>query len=162
MSQVKILFVCLGNICRSPAAEGYFNHLLKQENLSDDYIVDSAGTSAYHDGSPADGRMIEAALERGYKLESISRAFNSKNDFKSFDLIITMDDDNHADVISLSPDEESEGKIHQMVDFCTKHNVAEVPDPYYKGIDGFELTLDIVEDACEGLLDQIINGELNV
>jgi len=162
MSPTKILFVCLGNICRSPAAEGYFNHLLKQENLGDNYLVDSAGTSAYHEGAPADGRMTEAASERGYKLESISRAFKSKSDFESFDLILTMDDDNLADVISVSPDKESEQKIHQMVDFCTKHDVSEVPDPYYKGVDGFELTLDIIEDACEGLLEQIISGELNV
>ena len=162
MSQTKILFVCLGNICRSPAAEGYFNYLINQESIADNYIVDSAGTSAYHEGSPADGRMMDAANERGYKLESISRGFKSKSDFESFDLIITMDDDNHADVISIAPNDEAEQKIYQMVDFCTKHDVSEVPDPYYRGVDGFELTLDIVEDACEGLLEKLLNGELNV
>ena len=160
MDKKRILFVCLGNICRSPAAEGYFNFLIHQEKLTDKFFIDSAGTSAYHEGSNADGRMMAAAQQRGYELTSISRRFNPKKDFADFDLIITMDDDNLADVISVCPNEDLEQKIKPMIEFCTKHDVSHVPDPYYKGLDGFELTLDIVEDACEGLLEHLLDGEV--
>ncbi len=154
----KILFVCLGNICRSPAAEGYFSHLLKENDLSNDFVIDSAGTSAYHEGEPADGRMQDVARERGYTLESISRGFNHKTDFQNFDLIITMDHKNYQDVIDLSPNKEAQQKVHAMTDFCHIHNVNHVPDPYYKGVDGFELTMDIIEDACDGLLKKLREG----
>lgn len=151
----------MGNICRSPAAEGFFKHLIAQEQVADKFVIDSAGTSSYHEGAPADGRMQEVASTRGYKLESTSRAFDFKNDFVNFDLIITMDHDNYQDVIDLSPNLTAQKKVLPMVQFCTKHEVSHVPDPYYRGIDGFELTLDIVEDACEGLFEKIMMGEFS-
>ncbi len=157
MSKVSVLFVCLGNICRSPAAEGFFKHLLVQENKAESFYIDSAGTSAYHEGAPADGRMQEAAKLRGYELESISRAFDFKKDFEKFDYIITMDHDNFQDVLDLAPDSEAQEKVTSMVSYCTQHDVNHVPDPYYKGMDGFELTLDIIEDACEGLFEKLMD-----
>lgn len=155
MGKTRVLFVCLGNICRSPAAEGYFNHLLKSKGLENQFIIDSAGTSSYHEGAPADGRMTEVALSRGYNLESISRQFDFQSDFNEFDFIVTMDLSNYSDVLDLAPNSEVKNKVHQMVDFCTVHNVRQVPDPYYKGVDGFELTMDIVEDGCNGLLSRL-------
>ena len=159
MEKTKILFVCLGNICRSPAAEGFFKHLLKTKSIEDRFHIDSAGTSSYHQGSPADGRMSEVAQTRGYQLDSISRQFDFHNDFSDFHLIITMDHLNYSDVLDLAPDSDAKKRVHQMVDFCTIHDVRQVPDPYYKGVDGFELTMDIVEDGCQGLLQSLMSKE---
>ena len=149
----KVLFVCLGNICRSPAADGYLNHLIIKHELKNKVMCDSAGTSAYHTGEPADARMRESSLERGYPLNSISRAFNPVTDFKEFDYIIAMDNKNWKDLNSAASTDAQRDKIFKMVDFCTVHDVGGVPDPYYGAADGFELVLDIVEDACHGLLN---------
>ena len=147
--EYKVLFVCLGNICRSPAAEGIFKTTANAQGSSDKITVDSAGPSGYH---------IDAT-RRGYTLDSLSRKF-TVNDFDRFDLILVMDDNNHRDVMRLAPDLESEKKVYRMMDFSQDFVHDHVPDPYYSGADGFELVLDLLEDSCDGLLNKIKKGEL--
>lgn len=159
MKDYKVLFVCLGNICRSPAAEGIFKAMVKSERLDDKIKVDSAGTSGYHDGELPDSRMRRHGAKRGYSFDSLSRRFRS-SDFDNFDLIITMDDSNYHNVIRMAPDLDSEKKVYRMTDFSQKFGYDHIPDPYYSGADGFELVLDLLEDATEGLLDKIKKGEL--
>lgn len=151
MDKIKILFVCLGNICRSPSAEGIMKKLVKERGLEDRFYIDSAGLLDYHEGELPDSRMRAHASTRGYNLNSLSRPVKC-NDFFDFDLIIGMDDYNISNLKRLVPDHECLKKIHQMTEFCTKYDVDHVPDPYYEGSEGFELVLDLLEDACEGLL----------
>lgn len=151
----KILFVCLGNICRSPAAEGIMNKILIDKNLTDEYQCDSAGTTGYHAGERADARMIAHAKKRNYDLTSRSRQFDPACDFAKFDYIITMDEHNYQNVYNSTQDKKYRSKIHSMVSFCSRHKVNKVPDPYYGGEKGFEQVLDILEDACHGLLKHI-------
>ena len=155
MVKKRLLFVCLGNICRSPAAEGIMNGLVKQAGLDTLIECDSAGTSGYHDGEPADSRMIHHAKERGYELLSESRQFREDEDFEKFDYILTMDQSNHRNVLRLDPEGRYQHKVHPMVKFCRVHKVEAVPDPYYQGEDGFRLVLDILEDSCSELLKRI-------
>lgn len=149
--KIRVLFVCLGNICRSPAAEGCFLHLLAREQLQDFFTVDSAGTGHWHVGKPADRRMLEAAARRGIPLPSRARQI-SPADLKAFDHILTMDDHNLADMRGLVGDQQSHARIEPITCYCRVHRLKEVPDPYYGGPDGFEQVLDLLEDACEGLL----------
>ena len=155
----KVLFVCLGNICRSPAAEGIFKKLVKEEGLENKISIDSAGTSGYHIGDLPDHRMRQHGARRAYKFDSLSRKF-SVDDFYYSDIIIVMDDNNYRDVMRLAPDIESERKVRRMVEFSKKYRHDHIPDPYYSGSDGFELVLDLLEDSCEGLLEKIKRGEL--
>lgn len=157
--KTRVLFVCLGNICRSPAAEGIFREKAKKSNL--DVHVDSVGTGSWHVGEPPDGRMISHARKRGYDLSSlVGRQFDPKTDFTEFDLILTMDENNFRDVKNLDRQGTYHAKVRPTVSFCKIHQVKEVPDPYYKGEDGFEHVLDILEDACDELLKQIKSGTL--
>lgn len=151
----RVLFVCLGNICRSPSAEAVFNGLVKQNGLSDLIECDSAGTAAYHEGEPADQRMQSHAIRRGYRLNSIARKFDPAADFDKFDYIVGMDDDNVNDLQDMASGIEDLNKIFKMTDFCSQGGHFSVPDPYYGGAEGFELVLDILEDACEGLLNEV-------
>lgn len=155
MAQQRLLFVCLGNICRSPAAEGIMNRLIADAGLSDQISCDSAGTSGYHEGEPADSRMIEFAKGRGYDLVTLSRPFRAPEDFEKFDHILTMDPSNLRNVLKLDSTGQFHAKVKPMVSYCRQHNVKEVPDPYYQGDDGFHLVLDILEDACGELLNQL-------
>jgi protein-tyrosine phosphatase len=155
ISRKKILFVCLGNICRSPSAEAVFSGLVKKEGLSEMFEVDSAGTGRWHVGKPADLRMQKHAIKRGYDLTSIARQFDPNIDFDRFDMIIAMDDDNVDDLKRMAGSREDVEKIHKMTDFSKEWRYTEVPDPYYGGDEGFELVLDLLEDASEGLLDAI-------
>lgn len=155
MKKKKILFVCLGNICRSPAAEAVMNKLIETHNLQHLIEVDSAGTIDYHCGEPADARMISYAEKRGYEIKSIARQFDNSKDFKNFDYIITMDDENFEDVKALDFYDRHQHKIFKMVDFAKKFDVNEVPDPYYSGKEGFEKVLDILEDSAKGLLEKV-------
>lgn len=148
---VKVLFVCLGNICRSPAAEGIFIHLVKNQGLSDKFEIDSAGTSGWHQGEPADARMRDHARARGFELPSLSRQLVLE-DFKHFDYLLAMDESNYRDMMDMAP-EGTEQKVRKMTDFCKIHNVNKVPDPYYGGSDGFELVMDILEDSCSEFLN---------
>ena len=152
----KLLFVCLGNICRSPAAEGVFLHLLKQRGLIDQFVVDSAGTGGWHVGNPADRRMTAAANRRGIDLPSRARQI-SLDDFSSFDLVLTMDNDNLAAVESLAQEAgpNAMATVKSMMSYSRRFNETEVPDPYYGGEAGFEHVLDLLEDACSTLLDEL-------
>ena len=157
MTKKKILFVCLGNICRSPAAEAVMTRLLKNNNLVDSVEVDSAGTIDYHEGEPADARMRVYAEKRGYNLNSIARKFNPDTDFEKFDYIITMDNNNFEEIKALDLDNKFTNKIFRMTDFLNNYDEAEIPDPYYGGKEGFENVLDILEDAAAGLLEKLEN-----
>ena len=151
----KLLFVCLGNICRSPAAENIMNHLIQQASLSDRIVSDSAGTAGYHIGSPPDRRMTTAASRIGIKLCGQARQFN-KSDFKDFDFILAMDRENYRDIVSLDSDGQYQDKVHLLCDFCSRHTAKEVPDPYYGGPEGFNRVIELLQDACEGLLHYVV------
>lgn len=155
----KILFVCLGNICRSPSAEAVMNAILDERGLKTKFEIDSAGTMAYHAGENADARMQSHALKRGYRLTSISRGIDPNFDFDSFDRIIGMDEANIRDLKAMAPDVLALRKISRMTDYCTRFSQNEVPDPYYGGSAGFELVLDLLEDACNGLLEDVLKSE---
>ena len=152
----KLLFVCLGNICRSPAAEGVFLHLLKQRGLSERFVVDSAGTGGWHVGNPADRRMQAVANRRGIDLPSRARQI-CLDDFSSFDLVLTMDDDNLTAVRGLAQEAgaAATATIKPMLHYARNFSETEVPDPYYGGEAGFEHVLDLLEDACANLLDEL-------
>lgn len=151
----KILFVCLGNICRSPAGEGIMSHLVAQRGLADRFTVDSAGTYGGHSGDRADARMRKAASARGYDLTSISRRV-SMDDFERFDLIIAMDDSNYERLFRIAPSVEASHKIRRMAEFIADPSIDHVPDPYYEGARGFEIVLDMLEVGCNNLLDLIL------
>ena len=155
MEKIRILFVCLGNICRSPSAEAVLNAMVKKRGLNDYFEIDSAGILNAHEGEPANARMQKHATIRGYNLTSISRQINPKYDFSHFDMIIGMDDQNIRDLKHLSPDDVSKQKLFKMTDFSQLGNYNIVPDPYYGGNLGFEIVLDILEEACEGLLQHL-------
>lgn len=147
----RILFVCLGNICRSSSAEEIMRTLVKKAGLEHEIEVDSAGILSYHEGELPDSRMRMHASRRGYNLTHRSRPVKTM-DFFEFDMLIGMDDRNIQDLTDRSPDLDSLKKIHRMTDFCRTKVADHVPDPYYGGAQGFENVLDILEDACEGLL----------
>ncbi len=152
----RILFVCLGNICRSPSAEAVFKHQLEKKGLAGKYFVDSAGTSAWHAGERADARMRRHAKKRGIELTSISRQF-IPDDFDRFDYIVAMDRENMEQLRRAARNKQDLEKLFYMTDFSKKFNYNHVPDPYYGGEDGFELVLDLLEDASEGLLESVSN-----
>ncbi len=154
---MKILFVCLGNICRSPAAEGVMLHLLRATGRTHEFEIDSAGILSYHQGELPDSRMRAHAARRGYVLTHRSRPVRAE-DFHRFDLIIGMDDRNIEDLKERAPSVEEWKKIRRMADYCTRMSTDHVPDPYYGGAEGFEYVLDILEDACEGLLTSVTRG----
>jgi protein-tyrosine phosphatase len=155
MDKIKILFVCLGNICRSPSAEAVFNGLIKERGIADKFFIDSAGTSGWHAGEPADKRMQSHAIKRGYKLTSISRKFDPDFDFDAFDWIIGMDDSNMQALKNTARNTNDLNKLHKMTNFSSNKHYNEVPDPYYGGAEGFEVVLDLLEDASKGLLQDV-------
>ena len=152
----KLLFVCLGNICRSPAAEGVFLHLIEEQGLSDHFVVDSAGTGSWHVGNKADPRMRAAAERRGIHLPSRARQIEL-DDFSRFDLVLTMDSDNLRNVQSLAKEASNNvtATIRPMLSYARSTELSDVPDPYYGGEQGFEHVLDLLEDACSGLIEEI-------
>ena len=150
----RILFICMGNICRSPAAEGIMKQKVQQQGLEQFFYIDSAGMYGWHEGELPDNRMRSHASRRGYALTSLSRPIKY-DDFEHFDLIIGMDDGNIDDLKRKAPNRESMKKIRRMTDFCRTHTADCVPDPYYGGASGFELVLDLLEDACDGLIDKL-------
>ena len=148
---VKVLFVCLGNICRSPAAEGVLRSIVDANGDNESWIIDSAGTYGGHAGDLPDRRMRVHTQRRGYDLTHRSRKFR-QSDFDDFDLIIPMDASNESDLHELAPTVEAEAKIVPMMKFVTLATRYDyVPDPYYEGSEGFELVLDLLEDGCANL-----------
>ena len=151
--KVGVLFVCMGNICRSPTAEGVFRHYVAEAGLADRFEIDSAGTHAYHVGEPPDKRAQQAAERRGFSLADIRARRVAPEDFERFHHIIVMDQDNLV-VLHEQADAEQRAKIRLFLEY-TSGPETEVPDPYYGGATGFERVLDLVEDASRGLLDTL-------
>lgn len=157
---LRVLFVCMGNICRSPTAEAVFRAKAREAGLESKIACDSVGTIQFHIGDPPDSRMRRAAEQRGYSLEGKSRQM-TVNDIMEFDFIVAMDRANLRDIRALDPDETYHAKIRLLTEFCRHHKDQDVPDPYYSGKHGFEKVLDLVEDGCEGLLETIRQKHLN-
>ncbi|WP_216904983.1 low molecular weight protein-tyrosine-phosphatase [Synechococcus sp. CCY 9618] len=149
---ISVLFVCLGNICRSPAAEGVFLHLIGREGLGPAFLVDSAGTGDWHVGRPADPRMRHAAAQRGIELPSRARQITA-DDLTRFDHVLTMDRQNLRAVRALTRPGQTTARVGPLTSHCRRFSVEEVPDPYYGGEEGFDRVLDLLEDACAGLLE---------
>ena len=151
----RILFVCLGNICRSPAAQGIMQSLIEKEGLQDNFELDSAGLYGGHAGDLPDQRMRVHAYKRGYNLTHRSRPVRS-SDFSNFDLIVAMDDSNFSRLRAMAPTVEDEKKVFRMIDYVKGFpQYHSVPDPYYEGAEGFEIVLDLLEDGCRNMLQQL-------
>ena len=155
MRQIKVLFVCMGNICRSPIAEGVFNKVITDMNATEQFLVDSAGTHAYHVGEPSDSRSQQTASGRGVDLSMIRARKVSLSDFEHFDHILAMDADNYQLLLNASP-KKYHHKIALFLDYATESNEQNVPDPYYGGPNGFEHVFDLVEDASKGFYHTVI------
>jgi protein-tyrosine phosphatase len=153
-SPFRVLFVCWGNICRSPAGENTFRRLLAQSDLGSRIACDSAGTIGAHAGKPPDHRMRQTLERRCIPVRGAARRI-TRSDFSEFDLILTMDDFNRQEVLALATSVEETAKVRPFTDFCRTHDETEVPDPYYGGDAGFEFVADLIEDGCQGLLDHI-------
>ena len=150
----KILFVCLGNICRSSSAEGVMKHLVAQAGREEEFVIDSAGFLSYHQGELPDSRMRAHAARRGYDLTHRSRPVR-KEDFTRFDLIVAMDDNNVRQLHAVAPSEEAKQKVVRMADYLTEHPHTFIPDPYYDGLEAFDLVVTLLEDACAELLRRV-------
>ncbi len=148
----RVLFVCMGNICRSPTAEGVFRHLVRQAGLDEVVRVASAGTHAFHLGEAPDRRAQAAAARRGYDIADLRATRVREKDFDEFDLVLAMDWDNLSALQQMAP-KTSHHKLQLLMRFATEHETATIPDPYYGNPQGFEQTLDYIEDACNGLLE---------
>lgn len=150
----KILFVCLGNICRSPTAEGVMQHLVNERGLQSYFYIDSAGTSAYHIGEPANSKSQQTANKHGVKLHSRARRFEEA-DLEEFDLIFAMDNENLENIKHLDSRNRFSDKIKRMREYDPNPGDGEVPDPYYGGMDGFENVYNIIHRSCEALLNEL-------
>ena len=150
----SLLFLCMGNICRSPTAHGVFRDLVNARGLHHQIHIDSAGTHNYHPGSPPDKRSQKHAIKRGYDLSDLRARQISELDYEQHDLLLAMDWDNLALAQQDCPPEHQR-KLRRLTEFCKNHQAAVVPDPYYGGDAGFEHVLDLIEDACEGLLEHV-------
>ena len=154
MKTVKVLFVCMGNICRSPTAQGVFDRLVTEADLSAHVLTDSAGTYAYHVGEPPDKRATEAAQRRGVDLSTQRARRVSSEDFEVFDYVLAMDSSNYEDMLEICQPEQAP-KLRLFLEFAPGLGIDEVPDPYYGGATGFERVLDMIEEAAAGLLAEI-------
>lgn len=152
--KIRVLFVCMGNICRSPTAHGVFRDLVRREGLEQAIAIDSAGTHSYHVGSPPDRRAQETARARGFDLSDLRARQATAEDFRQFDYVLAMDRDNHQGLASLCP-KGLEQRLHLFLDFAPELKISEVPDPYYGGQRGFDQVFDMVEAASQGLLAHI-------
>jgi len=150
-TSLRVLFVCTGNICRSPTAEGVFRKLVADAGLASEIETASAGTHAYHEGEAPDHRAQAAAKRRGYDLSRIRARRVGKDDFTEFDLIVAMDRDHHEILVRLAPPE-ARHKVRIMLAYARDARTLDVPDPYYGGPEGFSVVLDLIEDAAAGLL----------
>lgn len=157
--KIKVLFVCMGNICRSPTAEGVFRRQVSEAGQADLVVIDSAGTHNYHIGSPPDNRAQQAALQRGYDLSGLRGRQVGARDFYEFDYILPMDRENLANLSQICPPQEQH-KLRLFMEFSRGYSEREVPDPYYGGNQGFENVLNMVEDAGLGLLEEILASNI--
>lgn len=157
MKKINVLFVCMGNICRSPTAEGVFTKLVQEQNLQHHFSIDSAGTHAYHIGSPPDPRSQEAALKRGVDLSQLRGRKVIMGDFEDFDYLLVMDDDNFEIIMNACPTQHKH-KIKYFLEYAPELKQREVPDPYYGGKYGFDGVLDMVEAASKGFLNTLKLG----
>ena len=153
----SVLFVCMGNICRSPTAQGVFDALLAQSPMAGEVHVDSAGTHAYHVGEPPDARSQAAAAKRGFDLSAQRARKVMVEDFARFDYVLAMDGDNLAALKRLCPAQYRD-RVQRFMEYAKRPDVRDVPDPYYGGVDGFERVLDLVEEASRGLLDALADA----
>ncbi|MBR1625784.1 MAG: low molecular weight phosphotyrosine protein phosphatase [Bacteroidales bacterium] len=157
-NKTSVLFVCLGNICRSPAAEGILKQMAKQKGILQNLLIDSAGIGSWHAGQLPDRRMRICGEKNGYDFSSVARQLN-KRDFERFDYIIVMDEDNYRDVRLRCPNSEYLKKIHKIKEYFTKYkNYQTVPDPYYGSMDDFQLAINLLEDACSTFLLRLSNS----
>ena len=154
MGNIKVLFICMGNICRSPTAEAVFRHYAENAGLDGRILIDSAGTHDYHVGDAPDLRAQRAAQQRGYDMGDLRGRQVEEGDFRRFDYVLAMDRTNLAILQRLAPPA-SNARVQLFLEYARHHAEREVPDPYYGGADGFERVLDMVEDAAEGLLQHI-------
>ncbi len=160
MEKIKVLFVCMGNICRSPTAEGVFVKLIEEQGLEDRFEIDSAGTHAYHEGEAPDLRAQKAAQARDVKLKHLKARKVVVGDFEDYHYILAMDQDNFSILTEACP-EQHQYKIKYFMDYAPHLEIREVPDPYYGGRYGFETVLDLVEEAAKGFVNTLKqNGEL--
>jgi protein-tyrosine phosphatase len=160
MEKIKVLFVCMGNICRSPTAEGVFVKLIEEQGLEDRFEIDSAGTHAYHEGEAPDLRAQKAAQARDVKLKHLKARKVVVGDFEDYHYILAMDQDNFSILTEACP-EEHQHKIKYFMDYAPHLETREVPDPYYGGRYGFETVLDLVEEAAKGFVNSLKqNGEI--
>ncbi|MCX7554106.1 low molecular weight phosphotyrosine protein phosphatase [Marinicella sp. S1101] len=155
----KILFICMGNICRSPSAEAVFQQLVNEQGLAADFVIDSAGTHSYHVGAKPDPRSMQAAKKRGIQMQHLRARQVQSEDYQRFDFLITMDDANRSNLASMFP-QHSQEKVYAMLSFSERNDLDEVPDPYYGSGDGFELVLDLLQDASKGLLNFLRQSEV--
>ena len=146
----------MGNICRSPAAECVMKNIVATEGLQDRIICDSAGTISFHTGNPPDSRMRNAAANRKINMTGAARQIRHE-DFKNFDLILAMDDENFTNIAKLNRTDDSANEVKRFCEFVANHSNAEVPDPYYGGESGFELVLDLIEDGCQNILKYAVD-----
>lgn len=151
---VKVLFVCMGNICRSPTAEGVFRHLVTSQALHKQILIDSAGTHAYHIGEKPDPRAINSARQRGVDLSRLRARRVTAQDLEQYDYVLAMDRDNHQNLLAICPPGH-EHKVRLFLEFAPDLDFDEVPDPYYGGISGFDRVLDMIEKASDGLLQEL-------
>ena len=153
---IRVLFVCMGNICRSPAAENIFRHQVAEAGREAEFYIDSAGTLDYHSGSAPDPRMIRTLQQHGYPTDGKARQIKP-TDLENFDWVLYMDDDNRWEINRLDRNQAHQTKIRALVDYCSENDFNSVPDPYQGGQEGFELVIRLLEDACRGLLASIPN-----
>jgi protein-tyrosine phosphatase len=154
MKKVSVVFVCMGNICRSPTAEAVFRHYVESAGMSEHILIDSAGTHDYHIGDKPDARAQRAAQQRGYDMSMLRGRQVEERDFHRFDYVLAMDSTN-LDILKRIAPSDSDTQARLFLEYARYHTEREVPDPYYGGADGFERVLDMVEDAAQGLLEEI-------
>lgn len=156
MDKTKILFICLGNICRSPAAHGVMEKMVADQGLQQQFVIDSAGIGNWHVGDLPDARMHRHGKMRGYTFDHHARQFKAATDFAAFDYIVTMDEDNYRAITRMADTEEGRQKVVRMSQFLKHYPTAtSVPDPYYGGDKDFDYALDLIEDGCATLLEQL-------
>ena len=170
MDKTRILFICLGNICRSPATNAIMQKFVDEAGLTDKFVIDSAGIGPWHVGQLPDKRMRQHGAKRGYKIDHIARQFDASRDFEDFDYIVVMDDENYKNITQQAKSyppygggaggEADRQKVIRMANYFIKYKGrTSVPDPYYGGDSDFELALDLIEDGCRGILNKLTNKE---